>query len=172
VLIAGGQRTRADLTDEERREMFEQYKLILQNSEQLLTRKQVVNNFFLSMNSAIMAVVGLAGKEAAQAKHPLSLYMLLIVLSLAGFTLCWHWCSLLKSYGRLIKAKQEVTMVLEEFLVASMVRAEMVAIGEKSLSLGRLERHITVIFRVIYLGITIASSVGVFHAMYPAVNIL
>ena len=64
-----------------RLQLLEQYKLFVQTSESLVSRRQTVNTFFLSINSALLASIGILGREL------LAIYFGGVVLLILGITI-------------------------------------------------------------------------------------
>ena len=107
--------------------LFEQYKLFVGTSEALVSRRQQVNTFFLSVNSIILAATGLLIREgtANSIAGPA-----LVVLGLSGIVLCVAWGRMILSFGQLNQAKFEVIHALERRLPARAFTAEWVALGK------------------------------------------
>jgi hypothetical protein len=68
--------------------------------EKLLDRRQTTTSFYLTVNTGILAVIGLllTGSEFTQDWLPLSI----LLLSGAGLIACWIWRSLLHQYKTLL----------------------------------------------------------------------
>ena len=107
--------------------LLEQYKLLVGTSEALVSRRQQVNTFFLSVNSIILAAIGLIIREetANNITGPV-----LIVLGLSGMVLCFAWRREILSFGQLNRGKFEIIHALESRLPARVFAAEWVALGE------------------------------------------
>ena len=106
--------------------LFEQYKLFVGTSEALVSRRQQVNTFFLSVNSIILAATGLLLREgtANSITGPA-----LMVLGLSGIVLCLAWGRMVKSFGQLNHGKFEVILALERRLPARVFAAEWAVLG-------------------------------------------
>ena len=107
--------------------LLEQYKLFVGTSESLVSRRQQVNTFFLSVNSIILAAAGLIIREetADSIATPL-----LIVLGISGIVLCFAWRRMILSFGQLNQGKFDVILALERRLPARVFAAEWVALGQ------------------------------------------
>ena len=115
-LFAGEQ-----LGDADRETLFGQYRMFVETSEALVARRQGVNTFFLSVNSAILAVVGLLLRDGESADLESAM---IAGLGLVGVALCSVWCRLIKSFGQLNTAKFAVIVAIEKRLPARMFAAE------------------------------------------------
>jgi len=106
--------------------LLEQYKLFVGTSEALVSRRQQVNTFFLSVNSIILAATGLLIREktANSIAGPA-----LIVLGMSGMVLCFAWRRMILSLGQLNRGKFDVIHALEYRLPARIFAAEWVALG-------------------------------------------
>jgi len=83
---------------------FELYKLAVEMADRISARRAVANSFFLTVNTAVLAVIG-----AATVRW---------YLAAAGIVLCVAWWALLKSYRDLNRAKFGVILAMEEQLPA------------------------------------------------------
>ena len=120
-LFAGGEPTESD-----RDALLAQYQLFVQTSEALVSRRQGVNTFFLSVNSAILAVVGLLLRDGQSDDLESGV---LVGLGLGGVALCVVWRRLMMSFGQLNKGKFDVIHALERRLPARSFAAEWAALG-------------------------------------------
>lgn len=107
--------------------LLQQYKLIVDTSERLVARRQLVNTFFLSINTLALSAVGLVAKEANET--PLILTGV-IAISIAAVMLCVAWKTLVRSYAQLNRGKFAVIDCIEDHLPAALFRGEWVALGE------------------------------------------
>ena len=119
-LFAGEQ-----LSDADRETLFGQYRMFVETSEALVARRQGVNTFFLSVNSAILAVVGLLLRDGESADLESAM---IAGLGLVGVALCSVWRRLIKSFGQLNTAKFAVILAIEKRLPARMFAAEWAAL--------------------------------------------
>lgn len=76
--------------------LLTQYRLFVETSEALVVRRQVVNTFFLSVNSIVLAAAGLLLRDD---KFSNLESIVLICLSLSGCVLCVVWRQLISSFG-------------------------------------------------------------------------
>jgi hypothetical protein len=105
---------------------FDLYKIMVQSSEGLVSRRQGVNTFFLTMNGALLTASGLIVQNSAGNRASA---VAIAVLSLAGAILCAAWRSLITSFGQLNRGKFVVINTIERYLVAAIYAAEWEALG-------------------------------------------
>ena len=110
-----------ELRDADKETLFGQYRMFVETSEALVARRQGVNTFFLSVNSAILAVVGLLLRDGESADLESAM---IVGLGLVGVALCSVWRRLIKSFGQLNTAKFAVILAIEKRLPARMFAAE------------------------------------------------
>jgi hypothetical protein len=132
--------------------ILEQYKLYAEMADRISSRRGLTHTFFLTLNSALVSVVGLFWSQRSN----VSPWLLALPLMIAvGQCTAWWW--LARSYRQLNTAKFKVIGALEERLPASAYwRAEWVALGEgrdwrKYLPLTHLEHWVPVLFALAYL---------------------
>ena len=121
-----GEHSSKELSQVEASALLEQYKLFVGTSESLVSRRQQVNTFFLSVNSIILAIIGLLirGQTAPSIAGPA-----LVVLGMSGMVLCFAWQRMISSFGQLNRGKFVVIHALERRLPARIFAAEWVALG-------------------------------------------
>lgn len=76
------------------------FKFAFDHVEKLLDRRQFTTSFYLSVNTAISAVVGLLSKRNGLATN--WIVPSILVLLIAGLIACWIWRSLLRQYEILL----------------------------------------------------------------------
>src|SRR4051794_1229045 len=136
---------------------MEQYKVYVEMADRASNRRGLANTFFLTLNTAIFTVIGVAAARPPDISPWLLALPLVVALGECG---AWWW--LVRSYRQLNTAKFQVIAVLEERLPASPYRAEWVALGEgedwrRYLPLTHLEQWIPVLFALVYVaGFTVA----------------
>lgn len=113
-------------TEEAIRQSFELYKMMVSSSEQLVGRRQSVNTFFLTINSALLTASGLIVQSSTE---PRLGGLGILVLAVVGAVLCLSWRSLIKSFGQLNTGKFKVINTLEKYLRAAIYEAEWEALG-------------------------------------------
>ena len=141
--------------------LLEQYKMFLQTSEDLVSRRQSVNNFYISINSALMGAFGIIW-----ALDILSIYKFFtgILLSVIGIILSFSWIKLLASYGDLNSSKMKIISYIEKQLPASLYDAEWAALSDKLnkrkyVSFTNSEKRVPALFIAVYLLVSICGVV-------------
>lgn len=107
--------------------LFELYKIMVTSSEGLVSRRQGVNTFFLTINGAVLTAAGLilsnGNNDRLQAAG-------LLVLTVTGGILAQAWRSLIISFGQLNRGKFAVINRIEQLFPAAIYLAEWKALGE------------------------------------------
>ncbi|MFI9029536.1 hypothetical protein [Streptomyces sp. NPDC053560] len=136
-----------------RQAILEQYKLCVEMADRVSARRNLTNTFFLSLNSAVVAIVAMVPtSRLARMSDWVLLSGLLILLAQ-----CAAWWVMVRSYRQLNAAKYAVIGAFEEKLPAyAYSRAEWGALGEgrdwrKYVPLTHVEQWVPAIFSVSYL---------------------
>lgn len=108
--------------------LLEQYKLFLQTSEDLVNRRQNVNSFYISISSALVAIMAalLALDFATNAKMIVG-----FVFCVIGVILSISWSKILGCYGNLNSSKMKIISNIEKQLPLSLFDAEWAALSDK-----------------------------------------
>ena len=93
--------------DDYKTHLLEQYKLYVEMADRISNRRQAANSFFLSVNTAIIALVGYLNSGS---KAPSEFYFL---VSISGIVLCFMWYKLLCSYKNMNSVKFKVIQEIE-----------------------------------------------------------
>ena len=108
-------------------ELVEQYKMFQKTSEDLVARRQSVNSFYISVNSALTGLLGVAfGVFDDSVKLIVAAFM-----CAAGIILDISWIHILEAYGTLNAAKMKVIKLLEEQLPVKLYDAEWRIMSDK-----------------------------------------
>lgn len=132
--------------------LLEQYKTFLQTSEDLVSRRQNVNNFYISINSAIVAIF--SALFAFDLTYEIRA-LIGMIFSAVGIVLSIAWIKMLVAYGNLNSSKMKIISSIEKQLPASLYDAEWAALSDKLnkkryVSFTDNEKQIPAIFIVIY----------------------
>lgn len=111
---------------EETKQAFELYKIMVDSSEGLVSRRQGVNTFFLTMNGALLTASGLIVQSSGDERLGA---IGVGVLAVAGAILCLAWRSLICSFGQLNTGKFKVINTIERHLNTAIYAAEWEALG-------------------------------------------
>ncbi len=152
-----------------------QYKIYINAVEKISDRRQKTNEFFLGLNTALVALLGFVATKASEQE----IFLILGGSSVAGIAICYLWYAIVASYKGLNSAKFEVIHAIENRLPLALYNAEWEMLGrgeDRSLywPFSHIELNVPKIFIAIY--IVLAMSVipwsTVFGALdFPALSI-
>ncbi|WP_019068609.1 RipA family octameric membrane protein [Streptomyces hokutonensis] len=143
----------SEANDRYQQAVLDQYKLCVEMADRVSSRRNLTNTFFLSLNSAVVAVVAAVSDRTVADMSVLLLLAGLVIL----LAQCAAWYIMVRSYRQLNTAKYEVIGAFEERLPAfAYSRAEWGALGEgrdwrKYLRLTHVEQWVPVVFAASYL---------------------
>ncbi len=103
------------------------YKTAVEMADRTSARRAGANSFFLTLNTALVAVVGIVSSARKPPPHgnlPSYDSFGLVTTAIAGIVLALVWWALLRYYRRLNSAKFDVINKLEERLPASPYKDE------------------------------------------------
>lgn len=107
-------------------QLIELYKMMVSSSEALVSRRQAVNTFFLTINGALLTAYGLVAQNIGTYRVSGAA---LFVIAVAGGLLSSAWRSLITSFGQLNRGKFKVINAIERYLQVSIYAAEWEALG-------------------------------------------
>ncbi len=145
-------------SEADRQLLLEQYKLFVETSENLVSRRQAVNSFFLSANSALLAAMALLSQTSL---GTVVARLAFLAIGGAGVLVSVEWYVLLRSYRQLNEGKFQIIHLMEQHLPASLFRAEWIALGEGKDStrykpVTSVERNITIAFILLFVLVVVA----------------
>ncbi len=115
---------------------LEIYKLYVEMADRISSRRHSANSFFLTINSAIIAVLGyvqfgvyLGAKLGVEPSQTNDFYWIISVL---GMILCLVWFRLIQSYKQLNTAKFKVILQIEHSLPIAPFDAEWEVVAKGS----------------------------------------
>ncbi len=134
--------------------LLEQYKIFSQTAENLVERRQNVNSFYISANTALVTVGGTIfaiGNE----NNLLSVIIVICALLFPGFLLNYSWYKMLQSYYINNQGKLKVLGMIEQKLAVSLYDAEWKAMKnryskKKYVSFTDNEKKLPFVFGVLY----------------------
>ena len=84
---------------------FEQYKIFTESAERTSDRRQKTNNYFLTLNSALLTFTGYLSSTQFKIWH--------FILAIAGMFICFLWVLNIRSFRTLNSAKFKVLKILK-----------------------------------------------------------
>ncbi len=150
---------------------LEIYKLYVEMADRISSRRQTANSFFLTINTAIIAVLGyvqfgvyLGAKLGIDQAQTNDFYFIISVL---GMILCIVWYRLVKSYGQLNTAKFKVIHHIEQHLPLAPYDAEWEAVERGKNSklfkpFTHVETTIPWVFFILNIAVFLKVSLGYF----------
>jgi hypothetical protein len=138
----------------------EQYRIYLHVFNSTVERRQKANEFFLGLNTAIMAFLGyIEAKDGVSAPNAPIIFTLVPII---GVALCYSWYLIIHSYTQLNRAKFKVIHRLESKLPATLFKTEWRILGmgkdtKKYQPMSHIEKVVPLIFIVLYLIIFFAN---------------
>ena len=145
----------------DRTELLEQYKVFLETSESLIARRQTVNSFYVSANTALITITG---GLIAVFRETSERAILFVLISIVGIVLSVSWIRILSAYGILNGSKMKVISMIERELPASLYDTEWKVMSDrlnskKYISFTESEKKAPKAFIVLYALIIIAAVV-------------
>lgn len=142
---------------------LEQYRIYLVSFNQLADRRHKSNEFFLGLNTAIMAILGYI--ETKQVTHSLLVFT---VVPLIGIGICVAWYQMIRSFKMLNRAKFKVIHDIERKLPSRLFETEWELLGKgkdrkKYYPLSSIEKTIPVIFIVLYVFVLLFQITNLFN---------
>ncbi len=100
--------------------LLDQYKNYVNAAEKISDRRQKTNEFFLALNTALVAILSFATTKVIHTE----INFILSVSSLAGLTICYLWFRIIASYKGLNDAKFKVIHQIETRLPLALYDTE------------------------------------------------
>lgn len=140
-----------DYGDKYKDHLFEQYKLYLESVERTSDRRQQANNYFLTINTALISLIGLSFEFKIFENDD----WIKALLAIAGVIICIVFWFLIRSYKQLNAGKFKVIHEIEKFLPLSLYKYEWEILGRgedksKYYPFSHIELLIPWIFGLIY----------------------
>ena len=135
---------------------LEQYRIYLHIFNTTTERRVRVNEFFLGINTAIMAIMGYVETKGFSERP------IFILVPFVGIAICLCWYRIIMSYKKLSRAKFKVIHSAEVKLPLSLFETEWELLGKgkdytKYRSISNIEKYIPLIFVLLYLFIFISN---------------
>ena len=140
-----------DYGNDYKEHLFEQYKLYVESVEKTSDRRQHANNYFITINTALISLIGLS----FQIKIFENLSWMKSVLALVGIIICIVFWYLIRSYKQLNTGKFAVIHEVEKYLPLALYKYEWEILGErkdkkKYYPFSNIELLIPWVFGIIY----------------------
>ncbi|WP_425305444.1 RipA family octameric membrane protein [Brevibacillus laterosporus] len=142
--------------------LLDQYKLYVQMADNISTRRDSTNKFYLSVLSALLAIIPIVKSALADAVETAFL-----IISLLGIFLCIIWYINIRSYKQLNSAKFKVIHQLEEELPFSCFKVEWDKIKnaqqkDRYFRLTQIESKVPIIILIVYVVLLLYSLWSIF----------
>jgi len=105
--------------------LLEQYKIYVNSADKISDRRQKANEFFLGLNTGLVALLGFVATKTSQTEISGMLFM----ASLAGITMCYLWYRIIRSYDGLNSGKYKVIHTIEMRMPLALYDTEWEALG-------------------------------------------
>lgn len=131
--------------------LLEQYKIYVGSAEKISDRRQKTNEFFLGLNTALVALLGFVATKM----NGSDMIPILVLASAAGITMCYLWYRIIRSYDGLNGGKFKVIHAIEARLPLALYDTEWEMLGRGNdkatyWPFTKIERWVPWIFVVIY----------------------
>ena len=151
--------TKDEYGEKYRDHLIEQYKLYVEMADRISSRRQTAHSFFISLNTAIIALISYVKMNGSDAT---SFYCL---IAFSGMVLAFMWYRLIRSYRDLNSAKFEVVHEIEARLPISPYDAEWEAVGRGMkpklyLPFSHIEIYVPWIFFIIHFVVFLMCMLG------------
>jgi hypothetical protein len=135
--------------------VFEQYRLIVEETTRVTERRHSTNNIFVSVNSILVGALAILIQQSTNKDVVVMLY-LACLLGGAGFVLSLFWLILLRGYSLRINKRLAYLGELETKQYATYL-LPVFAVQDTKVSFARAEAGIPIIFLVTYLAAAIGA---------------
>ncbi len=105
--------------------LLDQYKVYVSATEKISDRRQKTNEFFLGLNTALVALLGFISTKTS----PAEINTILVFSAIAGITVCYLWYRIIVSYKGLNDAKFKVIHAIESRLPLALYDTEWEMLG-------------------------------------------
>jgi hypothetical protein len=149
-------------------ELFEQYRMFTETSEALVNRRQNVNSFYITANTALITIAATAFSLNGDIFSKL---IITIVLTIPGILLNLSWRKVLESYGIINSSKLKIIGLIEKRLAVSLYDAEWQAMSNKYnkkqyVSFTDGEKNIPIIFNGVYILVDVICILCVIYIVF------
>ena len=150
--------------------VLEQYRLYVEMTDRISERRQSANTFLLTVNTVLVAILGLASEVPGRASN----LIFLGATGIAGMALSYTWYRLIGSYRQLNSGKFRIVHAMERLLPLRPYDAEWTTLGRgRDPALYRpftsVETWIPALFFLLYLSLLVLSIIAACFSGQPCV---
>ncbi|MDD1679377.1 MAG: hypothetical protein LUO93_09390 [Methanomicrobiales archaeon] len=102
--------------------LLEMYKVYMEMADHVSQRRDSANNFFVTLNSAIIALIGIVASILTSSI--ILKFCWVVVISVTGIIICVRWRDIIQSHKDLNSGKFVIIHMLEEKLPATLYKTE------------------------------------------------
>ncbi|MEX0665385.1 MAG: hypothetical protein WD598_11555 [Acidimicrobiia bacterium] len=144
--------------------LLEMYKFAVDMADRVASRRGTANNFFLTVNAALTAFIGiLGGAVQRQSNDLISDRFSAVIIAVVGIVFSLTWWVLLRSYRDLSQAKWDVIARIEDRLAIrpfqdewKVLKAEQPrGLRGRYIELSVVERVVPIIFLILYIALAV-----------------
>ena len=141
--------------------LLEQYKIFSESAEALVNRRQNMNSFYFSANTALITIAA-SIFALSDVKSLISKLVLVLAISVPGLLINFSWKNIIQSYYLNNKGKMKVLSLIERKLPSSLYDAEWKAMknkynNEHYVSFTDSEKKLPMVFIIFYMMADIAA---------------
>ena len=142
--------------------LLEQYRLYVETTDRVSTRRSQTNRFYVSLLSGLLALLSIVATKDGFAGIPT---IVLSGIAVLGMLLCVLWFFTIRDYRRLNGAKFEVVNEMEQHLPYQPYDREWKILrkgkdGARYFGLSRIERYVSVLVAILFLLLFLYSLFG------------
>lgn len=108
--------------------LLEQYKIYVEMADRISSRRQSANNFFLTINTTLITLLGLVRYLSGNTDSILHIWT--IAVALVGIGISYLWYRSIRSYKDMNTGKFRVIHAIEKHLPLQIYSAEWISLGE------------------------------------------
>jgi hypothetical protein len=130
---------------------FEEYRLIVDNTQKMSERRQSATRTYLSVNTAIFVVLGFLVKDGGF--NGWHLVLASSPLFISGFIASFTWLGIIKRFQEFIKWRYEQILELEKTLTGCyqlFTKEKKYLFGDEKFCFSKLEALLPIIFMALY----------------------
>ena len=119
------------VSKDDKDKLFEQYKIMVQSSNELSNRRSSVNKFYLAMNGAIFSAAALISRHIQELTNIKDgILLIYLFLAVIGVFVNYVWSKQVRSYKQLSSGKFKIINMMEKYLKAAIFTTEWMALAD------------------------------------------